>query len=109
VELFSCFSPETSRELLLGAALVGMADEGLEVGDEASEAELACLREWSRELDAVALLEAMDEGDEATLAELAIGVFRCSPSLLLAEYTGDHYREVSGYGLGAHTLLVEAR
>ena len=152
VELFSCFEPETGRKLLLGAALVGMADEGLEVGEEAtaclrevlagidpaavmaaaqedgpevdefiggvwrclpellfesiaaeigvdldaaSEAELACLREWSRELDAVALVDAMDEGDELALMELSLGVFRCSPSLLLASF-GDIGAELDG-------------
>lgn len=143
VELFLCFSPETGRELLLLTALVGMSDEGLELGDEAtgclrevladvdphaiiaaaqvdgpelfeflgevwrclpelmvdsiagelgldvdavSDPELACLREWSRGLDAVALLEAMDAGDEATLVELSFGVFRCSPALLLNSF-----------------------
>ncbi len=50
--------------------------------DAVSEPERACIREWARELDVIALLDAMDAGDDAPLVELTFGLFRCSPSLL---------------------------
>ena len=61
------------------------AEIGVDIG-AVSEPELACIREWARELDAIALLDAMDAGDDAPLVELTFGLFRCSPSLLLASF-----------------------
>lgn len=63
------------------------AEIGVDI-DAVSEPERACMREWVRELDAVALLDAMDAGDDAPLVELTFGLFRCSPALLLAGFGG---------------------
>ena len=72
------------------------AEIGVDI-DAVSEPERACIREWGRELDAIALLDAMDAGDDAPLVELTFGLFRCSPSLLLA-----------GFGAGGPELDPEA-
>ena len=77
VELFSCLSPETGRELLLSAVLVGMADEGLEVGDEAT----ACLREVLAGIDPASVMAAAQE-DGPEIDEFIGGVWRCLPELL---------------------------
>ncbi|MXV79693.1 MAG: hypothetical protein F4X58_04425 [Chloroflexi bacterium] len=163
VELFTCFTAETGRELLLRTALAGMAEEGLELGEEAtdclrevvagvdppaviaaaqvdgpevneflgevwrclpelmidsiagelgldveavSEPELDCLRTWARGLDAVALLEAMQAGDEPTLVELSFGVFRCSPALLLSGF-GEIGADIDGEAEACLRQLIE--
>ena len=142
-DFFACLDPETGRDLLLGSMLVGMEEEGLEVGaaetaclrevlaevdpaafvaatgDEGpdfnafvggvwrclpdlffesiaaeigvdlgaiSGPELACMEEWVRELDVAALLDTMSEGDLTVLVDLTFGLYRCSPSLLLASF-----------------------
>ena len=142
-DFFSCLDPETGRQLLLSSMLVGMEEEGMEVGEAetaclrevlaeidpatfvaasedegpevnafvggvwrclpdlffesiaaeiginlgaVTEAELACVHEWVRELDMVALLDAIAEGDEAVPIGLVFGLYRCSPSLLLASF-----------------------
>ncbi|MDE2988913.1 MAG: hypothetical protein OXT70_12800 [Chloroflexota bacterium] len=163
VELFTCFTAETGRELLLRTALAGMAEEGLDLGEEAtdclrevvagvdppaviaaaqvdgpevneflgkvwrclpelmidsiagelgldpdavSEPELDCLRAWAHGLDAVALLEAMQAGDEPTLVELSFGVFRCSPALLLSGF-GDVGADIDGESEACLRRLLE--
>lgn len=60
---------------------------GVDLG-AVSETELACMREWARDLDVAALLDAMTEGDLAVLVDLTFGLYRCSPSLLLASFGG---------------------
>lgn len=61
---------------------------GAEVGD-LNESESACLREWLRELDPVALIDAADSGDDALLVQLSLGLLACAPTLLLADLIGD--------------------
>ena len=61
---------------------------GAEVGD-LSESESACLREWLGELDPVALIDALNSGDDALLVQLSLGLLTCAPTLLLADLTGD--------------------
>lgn len=163
IELFSCFTEETGRALLLRTALVGMAEEGLELGEEATdclrdvvagvdppaviaaaqvdgpevnqflsevwrclpelmidaiaaelgldpdavgEPELDCLRAWARGLDTVALLEAMQAGDEPALVKLSFGVFRCSPALLLSGF-GDVGADIDGEADACLRQLLE--
>ena len=162
-DFFACLDPETGRDLLLGSMLVGMEEEGLEVGaaetaclrevlaevdpatfvaateDEGPEVnafvggvwrclpelffesiaeeigvnlgavsgpELACMQEWVRELDVVALLDAMNEGDLAGMMELSLGLFRCSPALLLGSF-GDIGAELDAEAEACLRQLLE--
>ncbi len=61
------------------------AEIGVDLGG-VSEPEFACIHEWFRELDVVALLNAITEGDDAAVTELVFRLFRCSPALLTASF-----------------------
>ena len=75
-DFFACLDPETGRDLLLGSMLVGMEEEGLEVG----AAETACLREVLAEVDPATFVAATeDEGPEVNA--FVGGVWRCLPDL----------------------------
>lgn len=76
-EVWRCM-PELFFESIAGEIGVDLA--------MVSEPELACMQEWARDLDVAALLDAMSEGDLTVLVDLTFGLYRCSPSLLLASF-----------------------
>ena len=86
---FRYLPPRVVREVFLAGMVLGLEDEGVEVGEEGE----ACLQEVVAEMDVVTLLSVMDtEADPsddaaqlevaAQLLEWAAGVVRCMPELL---------------------------
>lgn len=57
--------------------------------DYLSGSERACLREWIRGLDVVALLTALSAGDNAGVVALQLGLLSCAPAQALAQLTGE--------------------
>ena len=106
-----CLPPQQVRAIFLAGMMLGMEDDGVQVGEEQE----ACLREVVGEMDVAALVsvltseagasdDASQAEDAAQLFEMMAGLLRCLPELLDAGVEGpDDYADGV---VGAARLVV---
>ncbi|MYE46114.1 MAG: hypothetical protein F4X25_05075 [Chloroflexi bacterium] len=84
VDIFHCLAPETARAVFLAGLILGVEEEGVELGEE----ERSCVRGFVATLDVPALIGASLDEDARQLGEVIGAFWSCVPELLFVNAPG---------------------